>query len=103
MLGDRKRYVSVCFSSGIVAVQTNDGAGDVFIHTKHNSLRVSPPPTQVVDTTGGKCDTTRESPANLSSISRSSLYTNLATCRIAHDDVGFDQVTAEHRIRWFKC
>lgn len=51
--GDRKRYLSACFSSGVVAILITDSAGDVFIHTGRSSLSVSPPQTKAVDTTGG--------------------------------------------------
>ncbi len=51
--GDLESYLDNCFAGGLTVALITDGAADMSIRTATSSATVSPPPVDVVDTTGG--------------------------------------------------
>ncbi|MDJ0758473.1 MAG: carbohydrate kinase [Woeseiaceae bacterium] len=51
--GDRDAYLESAFAAGLKAALVTDGPGDIEVATAESRSTVSPPATDVVDTTGG--------------------------------------------------
>lgn len=51
--GHRDAYLDECFDAGLTTALVTDGPGEIEIHWRASRARISPPPVEAVDTTGG--------------------------------------------------